>query len=1234
MARHLLILLISFTVFNAAAQDNPVVHTLFFIGDCGEPEVAASSIGSMLRAQVQAAGGPATVLYLGDNIYPKGLSPNPGRSRQTGEQVIRTQAGWIRDLPNVQGIMVPGNHDWQRGGPQGLAYILEEGRFADSLGQHNFRFLPQNGCPGPVEIPLGDNAVLVIVDTQWLLHPWDKPGAESTCEAKTTAEVLTLLEDVFRRHARKRVIVAAHHPPITYGEHGGVATVKDHIFPLTQLSENLYVPLPGIGSLYPLYRKWFGNIQDVQHPVYKAFSEGVQGIMARYPGSVFAAGHEHALEYIVKDSMHMVVSGSGSKTTFVRRKKYARLAASVNGFAALAIHANGLAVITYWQVDPAKAHREVLFADSLHVPHRLSLPATPPLPDLSAGTVRVKASDQYHAGKTKMKLFGANYRAEWATELDVPFFDIGTEQGGLKILQKGGGQQTLSLRLTNANGREYVLRSVEKYPENAVPEAFRKTFAQDLVQDQISASHPYAALVIPPLAAAAGIYHTNPRLVYIPDDPRLGEYQKEFANTLALFEERPAGSWTDAPYFGNSGKIVNTTKVLEKLQKDNDNQVDQEFVLRSRIFDLWIGDWDRHDDQWRWATLESKKSERYRPIPRDRDQAFFLNEGKISRIWGHRWAFPKFEGFKDYISWPSGLSFNARYFDRSFLTGLSEEQWIAAARELERVLTDSVIERSIRQWPPQIMALHGERIIHSLKARRANLVKYAIEHYRFLAREVDVTGSDKAEWFTAERHKNGDVLVTVFNINKEEAKGSQLYQRLFKPGETREVRLFAQGGDDRFELTGDYSDVLIRIIGGDGKDRVSDQSRDARQTMLYDRRGDAVVEQGNVKDRTSNDPQVNVYDRRAFKYDKLVPLIFGNFNPDDGVFIGGGFMSITQGFRKAPFKTRHFFLATVAPLTGSYNFRYQGKFTQAVGRWDFDIDFNLKAPNYVNNFFGLGNETIFDREAGEKYNTANAVTYYRFRFEELLLDAGLSRPLGSSANLRIGPVLQRIEVEEPTPDQNRYIGQEYAPTLPYPLFEEVNTYAGVAALYVVDKRDHPMLTTRGINITLQAKGMAGLDARASSFGAAEGSFTVYQSFRLPARVVFAWRVGGGHNFGSYEFYQAQILSGKTELRGFRKTRFYGDSKVFSNLEMRVKLANIKSYLFPASLGILAFNDVGRVWYEDASGIDPSAGGKSDVWHSGFGGGVWFTPFNLAVLSVEAGHSKEGTLGYVRLGFLF
>lgn len=79
--------------------------------------------------------------------------------------------------------------------------------------------------------------------------------------------------------------------------------------------------------------------------------------------------------------------------------------------------------------------------------------------------------------------------------------------------------QTLSLRLADSTGREFVLRSIEKFPENAVLEMLRKTIAQDLVQDQISPSLRRTGDSYH--AEAAGIHHTNPKLVYIPDGPGL-----------------------------------------------------------------------------------------------------------------------------------------------------------------------------------------------------------------------------------------------------------------------------------------------------------------------------------------------------------------------------------------------------------------------------------------------------------------------------------------------------------------------------------------------------------------------------------------------------------------------------------------------------------------------------------------------------------------------------------------
>jgi hypothetical protein len=574
------------------------------------------------------------------------------------------------------------------------------------------------------------------------------------------------------------------------------------------------------------------------------------------------------------------------------------------------------------------------------------------------------------------------------------------------------------------------------------------------------------------------------------------------------------------------------------------------------------------------------------------------------------------------------------------LTEPSEEDWVETAKDLERRLTDDVIEKSIRNWPDEIYKLHGAEIIRKLKARRSNLVEDARSHYKFLAREVNVVGSNKNEQVEVTRRDNGDVHVKMYKLNKSGERDNKLYDRLFKKSETKAVNIYGQGGEDKFLVEGTSpSSLLVRVIGGNGSDSLTDKSRvkgPAHRTLFYDTRDTTTYlrSDGETGNRTSMHRDINKYDRKAFKYDRLAPLIFGNYNPDDGLFVGGGFYYQKEGFRKNPFKSRHIVLATIAPRTNSYNFLYRGDFTDVFGKWGIELDADIKAPNYVNNFFGMGNETVFDQNIDQnpEYELDRAIDFYRFRFEEIRLEASVTRRLGGFGFLKVGPAFQGLKIEEPNED--RYIN-EFAASLPYDLYREHNNYFGLNWEFSVDKKNHVQMPSRGVVFKLSGRDMAGLDSRAHNFSSYGAAVSLYQSFRTPARVVFAARVGGGLNTGNYEFYQAQILDGKTELRGFRKTRFYGDKKFYTNVEIRIKLISIRTYLFPASLGIVGFHDFGRIWYKDETGVDPSTEtGKSNAWHKGWGGGVWFTPFNLTVLSVEAGHSKEGTLAYVRLGFMF
>jgi hypothetical protein len=1176
---------------------------------------------------MQRDAGEHSIIYLGDNIYPNGLPEIGHPDRERAEQIMLGQLEILNGFSG-QVYVIPGNHDWDKGKRDGYGQIRHQEKFVESYlqgiqGYGVNAFLPSGGCPGPVEIAVSEEVTLIILDTQWVLHPWDKPRNDDGCEAGNYQEIFDQLEEIVKRNAHKKVIVAAHHPIYSYGMHGGVSNAKQHLFPLTDINKSLYIPLPGIGSIYPLYRKYLGNIQDIAHPKYKALKHALEEVFQQHPNLIYVAGHEHSLQHIPRDSTHHVVSGAGSKSTFVKQKKYSQFAHQGLGFGKLVFHPNGEARLEFWSPDAADApvYQQVLF----NMPYE-------PLPsaedfnvDFSDSTVWANASDQYDTESPG--LLGENYRKAWKTKVEVPVFDIAREKGGLEIVKRGGGQQTRSLRLEAKNEKQYVLRSVEKYAEKAIPDELLSTVGEDLVQDQISASHPYAAYVIPPLAEAAQVYHTNPKLVYIPDDPRFGEHRTDFANTLALFEERPDDDWEEADFFGNSKKIVGTPDVLEELYDDNDNRIDQLWVLKSRLFDMFIADWDRHDDQWRWASYKDSGGRVFRPIPRDRDQAFFVNQGFIMNKVKRKWAMPKFQGFDYKFSYVPGFNFNARYFDRDFLNEPSMQDWVNTADSLQQRLTDEVIENAIRLWPDSIYQIDGEEVIAKLKSQRTHLKEYAIEHYLFLSEAVNIRGSDKKEYFLAERLDDERTRVRMFKRTKEEDSDELMYDRIFLRSETKEVRLYGLGGDDLFEVTGEAGKgILVRIIGGPGEDTIQDQSKVGgwcKQTKVYDTKEGNKLDLGaEAKDLTSTRANINNYNRKAFVYDRLVPLVVANINRDDGLFLGGGVIYENHGFRKSPFKSRQMVTAQGAFATGAFHVKYNGSFTDVLGLWDLKLNVDVSAPNSVTNFFGFGNETVFNRSADEDFQVERAIDYYRLRFKYFNHTGMLVNNFGPNASFGIGHHFQTAKVEHDYNGEDRFILDP--DNIDDPDFFSWKVFEGAIMQFQYDSRDNPRLTTRGINWLTEFRAYAGLNDRSEDVAMINSEITFFFSLRLPSKLTLATRFGGGHNFGNSEFYQAQVLGGLSNLRGYRKTRFAGDSKFYNNTELRLKLGTFRNRIIPISMGIYGFNDVGRVWYSDED---------SNKWHHGIGGGIWLAPLNISVISLDLAHSEEELLFNFRLGFL-
>lgn len=1212
-----------------ADSGKPDYAVLFFGGADKSPDNGGSAFEG-LKQHLETTEKGALIL-LGNNGAKRGMSDSTAESsRKRTKRLLEGKLGAISAFKGDV-FAVPGNHDWANGGRSGYQRILRLEEFLeDYLGENVL--VPNNGCPGPYEVEIREGLVFLFLNTQWWLHEWEKGGPETGCEMEGDLDFIVQLDDALKRHMNKKIIIIGHHPLFSNGPHGGYFPAYTHLLP------------PVLGSVYAWYRKNRGGLQDLADTRYRIMRRGLQNILAQHPNLVYLSGHERSQQYHKNKEQHYIVSGAIAEATQTVPGNGARFAYGNPGFGKLNFYNNGDVYLEFWTLEEGKT--QLTFREKLL--NHIYDPATDDLEthyadlDYSNQTVNAIATTKLNKDQKRPGLLGKNYRTEWATEIkNVPVFDIGKEKGGMKIIKKGGGLQTISLRLEDKDGKQYVLRSIEKFPEKAVPAALRGTIASDIIADQVSASHPYGAFVIPKLAHAAGVYHTNPKLVYLPDDPRLGIYRDDFGDGLFLYEERPARNRSDVESFGRSKKIINTLDVIKRTQKDNEHYIDQDQVLRSRLFDIWIGDWDRHDDQWRWARFKDEEGFNfYQPIPRDRDQAFFWSDGLLIRVGSRRWGQPKFQGFHEEIRDVAGLSFNARHFDRTFLTKPDMDDWLNTARNLQERLTDEVIEEAIKGLPEEIYKINGENIIGKLKSRRQHLHTYARDFYLFLNKNVNILGSNKAELFEINHRKNGDALVKIHRIKEKSGEIKfKVFDRVFKHGETREIRLYGLGDDDRFIVTGESKNsIRVRIIGGKGKDRIKDSSNVSRRnTIVYDKTKNTTINSKNgLKNKTSDkDENINRHDRFAYKYDKVIPLVTGGFNPDDGVFIGGGISIIKHKFRKAPFGAKHNLTASLAPRSASYNFRYKGHFVETVGSWDLLLEADIYQPSIADFFYGFGNRTRFDEDARDDDSQ-----FYRARFGQWILHTDLQKVLNDIHTFTIGGFFRSVNIESDFNDNepNRFIitypeligrGSDAA----VPLLDRTRSYVGMNLNYGLNLKNSNYFPTKGIAWNVAGKLVTQTNYEENDYQSIASDFSAYFTFGGSLKTTLALRVGGQANFGDFEFFQAPRLGGFQNLRGYRRGRFAGDESFYQNTDLRIKLLEYKTPLFPGSLGITFIHDIGRVWtdQEDVSLIDET----KEEWHRGYGGGIWIAPLGEFVISADYTVSNDDERGiFVRFGFFF
>jgi hypothetical protein len=306
--------------------------TLFLVGDAGEINPHSTAVLDHLRENVSSAlrqgTGPVVVAFLGDNLYELGASAGT----EDDISILQAQVDALGTDSRVQGVFIPGNHDWSHGGADELgrrAVRLQQDWISRLGATSNVRLLPADACPGPATLDVDPSVHLVFVDTEWVLRePADDCGGVD--------EFFARLEKDLTENRARQVVVLSHHPLASGGPHAGHVALFERGPFLWYLLKKSGVSVQDLGSA-----RYSAMIRRFQ----KAFeASGVRPLFQ-------ASGHDHSLQVIrlagPGQPAYQLVSGAGSRSTNSRRIEGTRFATNGYGYMRVDFHDAGPRVTVF-----------------------------------------------------------------------------------------------------------------------------------------------------------------------------------------------------------------------------------------------------------------------------------------------------------------------------------------------------------------------------------------------------------------------------------------------------------------------------------------------------------------------------------------------------------------------------------------------------------------------------------------------------------------------------------------------------------------------------------------------------------------------------------------------------------------------------------------------------------------------------------------------------------------------
>ena len=1179
---------------SAEPPSGSLEYSTFLVGDLGyDYDRGLTTLETMVAAMPEGKKN-SSLLLLGDITGEDGLRKKGGAERDHLDAIGKI----LDDVPGKV-FYTPGENELGRESNFGRLKRLE--KYFDKEIDKKVRFMPNNVCSGPDDEELYEGIGLIGINTAWYLADWTRDEEVSEgCDYQNRDAMTFALADEIKGYRDQVKIVMMHHPMQSFGNRGGQYSVRQHL-----------LPVPIIGSIIRIVQGVSGGPNDVSNLLYQQMQGKIDFGIDDEVNVIFVSGNEHNMTLIHEGEYMQVVAGSGSVRGPARGGNDANFNYGAIGYSRLDFYDSGQVYVGFYTVDENGNQARVFYRRIIDDRFERQDEGIEEIPveQVTASTVRttVYGKDYEQGGALKNSALGRHYRPLYSLPIEVPVLMIDTFAGGLEPYRRGGGQTTMSLHTQGNDGHLYQIRSVRKNPAQLLPSLLEKSFAADVAKDVFTSIHPYAPLALPPWQRKLGLLGADPGLYYIPKQQGLGPFNTNFGGEMYWLEQRPDEDWSGTRFFGGSKDIISNSDMREKMTSSWKHYPDDNNFARARLFDFWIGDWDRHRDQWRWAAFEEEDGRtRYVAVARDRDQVFGNYDGGLlgaARIFVAEAR--KLRPFTGQLNKAKWRAMNGKWNDRLFLNQLTREEMLAEARTIQETITAADIDAALERMPVEARdySLGQEDIDGKLKERLTQLEDFAEEYYEDLAQKVNVLGTEKDDVIKVTGLANGDLHVQLFDADKDGEADEKYYDRIFHPGETKEVVIYGLDGDDRFVTAGERTRIKVRLIGGTDGDLV--EASGNLTARAYDEKDGMKFsgDEGKIRDRRSdNHPELNQYNFEEYYPDYTAPFPLLGFNVDDGFFFGMGFTRINHGFRPDPYGTRHFASASYS-TNEFYKLRYDGEYNNFFSRrTDLTLNTHFYSDGYVSNYFGLGNEGMGQPEEGEieGLDDDNILEYNRARRRELRINPMLRfRGRRNRTSFAVGPFFHSYDLDDETPDFALILND---PRIPARVFED-QPFAGVNAIFSSNNVAVPLLADSGVKYELYGQQAFNLndDRSTTKFG---GQFTIYRM--LTKAINVATRFNFEHNLGDPEYYQLATMGGRTNYRAARADRYRGHTMFTQNIDIRMMGFAFGGNETPTIGGFILGLDHGRVWLE---------GEDSGVWHVGYGGGVWMAPLGATIISL-------------------